>query len=257
MTLLERIRLRCALHRSGPSRFRSAIIESVAGYGYRESDSPQVNIIWWAEIDADADYVDAVNEFWGLAFGIDADGFPSATLIGPTGEPRALHLTAGERGWGVELAAHVFIRMLDKRRLLGELTGLPTDGRWFELAGVRLPVPDVDSIEDLVAVMVGQGILSADESVAAALRGQPVHYSERSIQRHVVAATGLGAKKVEQLQRARAAYALLQDGFSLTAAATDAGFADQAHMTRAFTALAGQSPARILAAGPSPFDSRP
>ncbi len=72
-----------------------------------------------------------------------------------------------------------------------------------------------------------------------------------------MSATGLGPKKHEQLQRARAAYALLQEGWSLAAAAVEVGFADQAHMTRAFTALAGRSPARILGLEPSPFDSRP
>lgn len=214
-------------------------------------------MVWWAEIDQDADYVEAANEFWGLAFGVLADGRPSATLIGPSLEPRELHLVAGESGWGVELAAHVFVRQLDKRRLLGEMRDLPTDGRWFELAGVRFPVRDVGALESLVETLFRQGILAADEGVAAALRGQPVPQSPRSLHRHVVSATGLGPKKHEQLQRARSAYALLQEGWSPASAAAEAGFADQAHMTRAFTALAGKSPARILASGPSPFDSRP
>lgn len=226
-------------------------------YGYRESGSPHVGVVWWAQIEEDGNYVDAANEFWGLAFGVLADGRPSATLIGPSLEPRELRLVAGERGWGVELAAHVFVPQLDKRRFLGEMRDLPTDGRWFELAGVRLPVPEVDALEGLVETLLQQGILAADEGVAAALRGQLAPQSRRSLHRHVVGATGLGPKKHEQLQRARSAYVLLQDGWSLAAAAAEAGFADQAHMTRAFNALAGKSPARILASGPSPFDSRP
>lgn len=229
----------------------------MGGYGYRESTSPHVGVVWWAQIDEDAVYLDAANEFWGLAFGVLADRGPSATLIGPSLEPRELHLMAGERGWGVELAAHVFVRRLDKRGLLGEMRDLPTDGKWFELAGVRLPVPDVDALEGLVETLFRQGILAADEAVAAALRGQPAAQSPRSRHRHVVSATGLGHKKHEQLQRARAAYVLLQDGWSLASAAAEVGFADQAHMTRAFTALAGKSPARILGSGQSPFDSRP
>lgn len=233
------------------------MIGSVGDYGYRESRSPHVELVWWAQIDDDADYVDAANEFWGLAFGVLSDGLPSATLIGPSVQPRLLRLVPGEVGWGVELAAHVFVRQVDKRRLLGQMRDLPTDGRWFELAGVRLPVPDLDGLEPLVEVLLRQGILAADEDVAAALAGQPVAFSQRSLHRHVTDATGLGPKKLEQLQRARDAYALLQDGWSLAAAANQVGFADQSHMTRAFTALAGRSPARILAAEPSPFDSRP
>ncbi len=118
------------------------------------------------------------------------DGRPSATLIGPSLQPRQLHLRAGERGWGVELAAHVFVRAMDKRQLLGEMRDLPTDGRWFELAGVRLPVLEVDALEELIDVLLRQGILAADEAVAAALSGRSVPYSQRSLHRHAVGATG-------------------------------------------------------------------
>jgi len=229
----------------------------VGEYGYRESASPHIGLLWWAEVDEDADYVDVANEFWGLAFGVLADGRPSATLIGPSLAPRELHLRAGERSWGVELAAHVFVRQSSKQQLLGQMLPLETNGRWFELAGVRLAVPEVDTLEGLVATLLRQGILAADENMAAVLAGQTVAYSRRSLHRHTVQASGMSPKQLEQLQRARTAYALLQDGRSLAAAAVEAGFADQAHMTRAFTALAGSSPARILSAGPSPFDSRP
>jgi len=216
-----------------------------------------VNLVWWATLDEDADYVDAANEFWGLAFGVLPDGSPTATLIGPSLKPRELQMRAGGRAWGVELAAHVFLRRLQKTGLLGEMRALDTDGRFFELAGVRLPVPAVDAVEELVGVLTLQGILAVDRDVAAALAGAPVPWSQRSAHRHVVSAAGMGPNKVEQLQRARAAYALLQQGHSLAEAAQDAGFADQAHMTRAFTALAGRSPAKILASYASPFDSRP
>lgn len=226
-------------------------------YGYRESASPHIGLLWWAEVDQDVDYVDAANEFWGLAFGVFAGGRPAATLIGPSLAPRQLHLRAGERGWGVELAAHVFVRRSSKTLLLGQMLALETDGRWFELAGVRLAVPGVDALEDLIGALLRQGILAADGNIAAALAGRAVGYSRRSLHRHAVQASGMSPKQLEQLQRARTAYALLQDGRSLAVAAVEAGFADQAHMTRAFTALAGASPARILSAGRSPFDSRP
>ena len=143
-------------------------------------------------------------------------------------------------------------RVHDRRRRCTEVSGSNQ-----LLGGVRLPVPEVDALEELIDVLLRQGILAAGDAVAAALRGEPVPYSPRSLHRHTVGATGVGPKKLQQLRRARAAYALLQDGSSRAAAATESGFADQAHLTRAFTALAGSSPARILAAGPSPFDSRP
>lgn len=226
-------------------------------YGFQESPSDHVNLVWWAEIDEDSTYVEAANEFWGLSFGEVVGGATTATLIGPSIEPRTLDMRAGERAWGVELAAHVFVRGLAKSQVLGELRPLETDGTWFEFAGIRLPVPQRDALESLVDVLLRQGVLVADHRVAAALNGDSGPWSERTLHRHVAETAGMGRKRIEQLQRARSAYALLQKGLSLSEAATAAGFADQAHMTRAFTALAGDSPARILAAVASPFESRP
>ena len=226
-------------------------------YGYRESSSPHINVVWWADIDEDAEYLDAANEFWGLAFGVLADGAPTATLVGPSLEPRKLQTRRGERAWGVELAAHVFARRIGKSQLLGEMRSLKTDGQWFLLDDVRLPVPDLGSLEWLVDVLVQQGILTVDHDVAASLAGEAVSWSSRTGHRHVTVASGLGRSKIEQLQRVRTAYALLKEGRSLSDAAHAAGFADQAHMTRAFTAFSGTTPAQVLTADTSPFASRP
>ena len=231
--------------------------QDMGGYAYRESDSAHISLVWWAEIDGDACYVDAANEVWGLAFGINAAGEASAMLIGPSFEPRRLQLRYGDRWWGVELPAHVFVRGRSKAQLLGEMHPLETDGRWFEFGGVRLAVPERGKLEDIVHTMIREGVLGVDDGVAAALAGQSVACSRRSLHRHTVHAAGMGMKKIEQLRRVRAAYSLLLNGMDLASAAYEAGFADQAHMTREFTRLAGSSPTRILAASAPPFASRP
>lgn len=75
------------------------------GYGYRQSDDERVNVVWWAVVEwGDYTYTEAANEFWGLAFGVLADGSPSATLTGPSSRPRDLTMVPDERHWGVEFA---------------------------------------------------------------------------------------------------------------------------------------------------------
>ena len=68
--------------------------------------------------------------------------------------------------------------------------------------------------------------------------------SERKLQRTFEAAVGLGPKQVLRVQRFRAAASLVNAGrvASLSAIAATCGFADQAHMTREFVALAGVTP---------------
>lgn len=227
-------------------------------YGFRRSDDPRINVVWWADVDEGGfRYTEAPSEFWGLAFGRLADGTPTSTLIGPSTRSRELEMVAGERHWGVEFAAHVFLRRIDKLGVLDELRRLPCDEAYFELAGVRFPVEPVERMEALVAALSSQGVLLDDQAVARALSGDDIGYSARNTQRVVAAATGLGRKRIEQLRRARRAYLLLHEGLPLAEAAVSAGYADQAHMTRAFRDLAGLTPARILDIDADPFSSRP
>ena len=226
-------------------------------YEYRESTSPLVSVVWRSQAEEDGSYVDAANEYWGLAFGTGREAPFEAVLIGPSLTTRELEVRAGDDNWGVDFRAHVFLHRVPKLDVLGEMRQLPTDGRFFELGGVRFPVPSYDTMEDLVAAMVGQGVLTASPELARALAGEDAGYSERQLQRRFSAEVGLGRKQVEQLQRARRAYALLQAGRSIAEAAVEAGYADQAHLTRAFRLIAGRTPARILADTTDEFASRP
>lgn len=231
------------------------MIDLPPGYGYRPARVPLATMVWWASIDQDATYTDAANEFWGLAFGIGADGAPTATLAGPSTGPREMVLTAGERAWGVEFAPHVFLRGLDVKPV-DELRELETDGSWFVLAGTRYPVPALDGVERLVEQLATQGALVADPLVEQALRGRPVPGSERTARRYVASTVGLGRKNVEQVRRAREAYRLLQSGMPAAEAAVAVGYTDQSHMTRDFHLFAGATPGQILRGEMTPFDSR-
>ncbi|WP_149814474.1 helix-turn-helix domain-containing protein [Serinicoccus marinus] len=230
-------------------------------YTFTESASPLVSVLWWVEVEEDATYTDAANEFWGIAFS-RRHGHTDvvATLIGPSTQPRTLDLRAGERGWGVELPAHVFLRHVPKLSLLGEMRDLPCDGAFVEIGGVRLPVPgyaDTRALEEMVTLLHRQGVLVTDEAIAAALAGDAPAYSDRQLRRRSSAAAGMGPKQLQQLARVRAAYRLLHAGRTLAEAAVEAGYSDQAHMTRGMRAVAGTSPARILAADLDSFGSRP
>ena len=89
------------------------------------------------------------------------------------------------------------------------------------------------------------GLLVRDPAVSAALAGDPQAMSRRSAQRHFLLATGLTHRTYRQVQRARYAARLLQDGAGIGETVHAAGYYDQAHLTRSLTRLIGQTPARI------------
>lgn len=74
--------------------------------------------------------------------------------------------------------------------------------------------------------------------------------AERSLRRHVLAATGLSLRSLAGVLRFQRAMALLASGAaaSLAELAACAGYADQPHMTRAFRRFGGFTPALPVAA---------
>lgn len=224
--------------------------EDEAGYWEWPSGSTLVRTCWRVVVAADATWTTGGAEYWALAFTRTPDGRQLAQLAGPTLRPRAMDVHRGEVAWGVDLQPHAFWRGLAKTSVVDQLRDLPTervDGQWwYLLGGVRLPVPACEDLDDAVQSMCTAGLLVGEPSVAEVLLGGDVAVPARTLRRRFHATTGLRRAQVEQVRRARAAYALLQAGLPLAEAAAEAGFADQAHMTRELRRLAGCTPAQLL-----------
>jgi Transcriptional regulator containing an amidase domain and an AraC-type DNA-binding HTH domain len=82
--------------------------------------------------------------------------------------------------------------------------------------------------------------------VESALRGEPLELSTRSVQRRFLQATGLTQGSIRQIERARHATMLLQGGVSILDTVEQAGYSDQAHLTRSLKYLIGKTPAQII-----------
>ena len=123
---------------------------------------------------------------------------------------------------------------------------LPGAGRRaFRLDNAAWEYPTFDNAEALVARLARAGLLVRDPAVSAALAGDWQAMTRRSAQRHFLLATGLTHRTYRQVQRARSAARLLQDGAGIGETVHAAGYYDQAHLTRSLTRLIGQTPARI------------
>jgi methylphosphotriester-DNA--protein-cysteine methyltransferase len=82
--------------------------------------------------------------------------------------------------------------------------------------------------------------------VGAALQGQLKDLSLRSVQRRFVQSTGVTQGTIRQIERARYATLLLKQGVSIVDTIFEAGYFDQAHLTRSMKYFIGQTPAQIL-----------
>lgn len=212
---------------------------------YREWDVPQAEVrcAWSVDTTTGGWWTQPATEFWGLGFSSTADGV-GVELVGPAAHPQRFEMQAGDRFWGVELQAHVFLRTLPKSSF--ELVqALPSTAETFRLGERDHAIPDEHHLGEIVDDLVAEGVLSTDPTVARALSGRG-RQGGRTLRRQVLEVTGLNRQQIAGIARARAAFKLLSEGVGIGEVVELAGYSDQAHLTRALRALAGRTPREIL-----------
>jgi uncharacterized glyoxalase superfamily protein PhnB/AraC-like DNA-binding protein len=113
----------------------------------------------------------------------------------------------------------------------------------FELQGSRWPLPDLQNAERYAGALARRGVISRDGVVEAAICGDRQPLTLRSVQRHFRRTTGMTHALFRQIERARYATTLLYDGASILDTVHEAGYFDQAHLTRSLRAFIGETPA--------------
>jgi AraC-like DNA-binding protein len=119
--------------------------------------------------------------------------------------------------------------------------------RSFWLNGSAWEYPDFENVDTFVERLVYQGLLFHEPAVRAVLQDTPPRrVSIRSLQRYFRQVTGLTQASLRQIERARYAVLLLQQGTPILEAVHLAGYFDQPHLTRSLAHYIGQTPAQIL-----------
>jgi AraC-like DNA-binding protein len=141
-----------------------------------------------------------------------------------------------------------------------------------ELRNVTVPAEDVIGargarrLRDDHAVDAWIRSITPDRRTAAAIKllqsvsvegaATKLGISPRQLQRAIVGNVGLPPKALQRVMRMQRFLHLARRRGELAAAAADAGYADQSHMTREVRALSGLTPARLLADRASPTPSK-
>lgn len=115
---------------------------------------------------------------------------------------------------------------------------------WF--GGSNFQLPDYENVDIFVERLVREGLLLRDPVVEAAVQGQIKDLTERAVQYRFLRTTGITQNIALQIERARSATILLQQGVSILDTIEQAGYYDQPHLTRSLTRFIGQTPAQLL-----------
>jgi AraC-like DNA-binding protein len=212
----------------------------------RPSDSPFVERIWRCHSEGTDPFRSIAASRCELVVS-KLEGKVTMTVRGPETRATPQGDCPGDGEWlGILLKLGTFLPHLPTRTLVDTGVDLPAvSKKSFWLFGSVWQIPDYDTADTFVDWLVRQGLLARDPVVDAALHGHVEDRSTSTIQRRFLRATGLTQGAVRQIERARYATQLLQQGVSILDTVLEAGYFDQPHLTRSLSYLIGQTPAQI------------
>lgn len=213
---------------------------------HRPSGSPYVARVWRATGEQTVEDMTAVAfARWDLVFW-DVDGTMHVSVIGPETRASTAPVPDATVSFGINFELGTVLPHLPASRLVDGMIQLPdATGRRFHLAGSTWDLPSYDNAEAFVAALVREGLLVADPLVADLHRGASTDLSPRTVQRRFVAATGLTRSTARQIDRARNAAVLIQEGSAIDDVIDGLGYYDHAHLGRSLKHYIGRTPTQL------------
>jgi hypothetical protein len=213
----------------------------------RLSDSPFVERVWRAQTERTGPFLSIAASHWEMVVS-KYHGNTTVTVRGPETKvtPFEVTFTGGEY-LGIIFKHGTVLPYLPADAIVDGDVDLPdASSKSFWLNGLTWQFPTYENADTFVDRLVREGSLICDPVIGSVLRGEPQELSPRSVQRHFIQATGLRQGTLWQIQRARKATILLQEGVSILDTVDLVGYADQAHLTRALKYFIGQTPTQII-----------
>ena len=180
--------------------------------------SPFAEKIWRAYSQPEAGFISVAATHWEIVVSRRRD-WSVVTIRGPETRATTVPIPQDAEFFGVQFRRGAFMPGLLPARLVDATLRLPEascNAVW--LHGAAWEVPSFDNLDAFVERLVRAGLLIRDPLVEAALRGEAVARSPRSVQRRVLRATGLTQATIRQIERAEQAVMLLERGRSIVMA---------------------------------------
>ena len=179
---------------------------------------------------------------WHLVI-VDGPGSDRVLLAGPKSTAGSFVHPGDVTGIWVQMRLGVYLPGMRMGDLVDAEIPLAERGRrTFDLLGSSLEIPTGENVEVMVHQLVRDDVLAFDPLVAKVLAGKPTGTAERTVRHRMRLVTGQPRQRIGQVEKAKNGAALIGAGMPLAAAAANAGYTDQPHMTRAMKRWLGITP---------------
>ena len=212
----------------------------------RRSDSAYVETIWHARCAQPGSFISVAATYWEMVV-TRYQGKTTLTVRGPETTATTLHYQwVGAEWLGIRFRLGAFMPLLLPQTLLDRRdVDLPVATRdTFCLHGATWEFPTYENADTFVERLTHENLLARDPVVDAVLQGHGHAVSARAIQYHFLSSTGLRYKTIQQIERARHAKALLEQGVSIPDTVLITGYFDQSHLTNSLKRFLGQTPSQ-------------
>lgn len=212
----------------------------------RLSDSPYVERVMHGYTEAGVSTVRPAETHWHMVF-VRLGGRIQPIFAGALPTSGSVHFREAELLW-IKFRLGTFMPHLPARDLIDRDTFLPgASSRSFWLHGSAWEFPSYENVETFVNCLVRDEVLMHDPLIDAVLKGENEAVSPRTLRHRFLRATGLTQGTILQIERAKRASALLEQGTSILDTVYEAGYFDQPHLTRSLKRFIGKTPAQQLA----------
>jgi AraC-like DNA-binding protein len=215
-------------------------------FDHKSSASIMVEAIWRTRHEGGGSFISAADSHMEMVV-TRQEHKTSITVRGAETQARPAPIPEDADFFGIIFKLGTFVQPLPTSKLINGGLELPNaSSNKFWLNGSAWEFPTFDNADVFLERLVREELLVKEPLVEAALQGDLKDYSLRSVQRRFLQATGLTQKAIQQIDRAKKAMALLQQGKSILDTAYEMGYFDQSHLTNSLKHFIGQTPAQIL-----------
>jgi hypothetical protein len=212
----------------------------------RPSDSSFVQMIWITQSERSGSFISTAAIHWEMVL-MRYQGKTTFTLRGPETKAAPAPIPAQAEWLGITFQLGTFMPDFPPGGLLDRQdVNLPdASGKSFWLGGSAWEYPTYENADTFVNRLVREGLLARDPLVHEVMQDYPPDFSPRTLQYRFQRATGLTHKTIQQIQRARQAATLLEQGCPILDTVYELGYFDQSHLTNSLRRFIGQTPAQI------------
>ncbi|MCB9460823.1 MAG: AraC family transcriptional regulator [Anaerolineaceae bacterium] len=208
--------------------------------------SSYIDMIWHMQTERAESFLSTAAVNWEIVF-TQIDNKMTIGVRGPETKASLGESTADADYFGITFKLGTFMPNLPLQSMLNRQdVVLPlASTRSFWLLGSKWEVPTFDNADVFINRLLKQEILTHDPVVTAALQGETPDLSPRALQYRFQRATGISQKMIQQIERARQAAVLLEQGKPILDTTYDLGYFDQAHLTNSLKRFIGETPTEI------------